>query len=102
MCDLEILDCLDHVAGELGQDHCDLLLGLHFVGGLKYRRLEVGQVGSFHGGWRFTAHGETPSFPLRDSSLGLWRGSPSHTFCAKTKVTANGQVRQRTFPHVSG
>src|SRR5580704_1262963 len=50
MCDLEILDCLDHVVGELGQDRCYLLLGLHFVEGLKYRLLEVGQIGSFHGG----------------------------------------------------
>jgi hypothetical protein len=49
-CDLEILNCLEDVVGELGQDHCDLLLGLHFVEGLKYRLLEVEQVRSFHGG----------------------------------------------------
>ena len=39
--------------GDLGQDHCDLLLGLHFVEGLKYRLLEVvGRAVSFAEGWR--------------------------------------------------
>ena len=48
----------------------------------------------------FTAHSETASVPLGYSAYHPWRGSPSHTCCARAKATANGAVGQSGYVRI--